>query len=130
MKFIWREKLGRKECPYIIRWGIDFGLFSIRLHHWISSDDQRHLHDHGWSYWSFILIGGYTDISPSKRITLSGGDIIFRQAEHRHKVLVNKNGCWSFLITGPERKQWGFYVNGRFRKRNKYFYMFGHHPCE
>lgn len=43
----------------------------------------------------------------------------------------NDGGCWTVLLTGPEKRVWGFWVNGKFRKRNKYFYEHGHHhPCD
>lgn len=131
MKFITiGEELGQPECPYIRRWVLDFYLFSIRLHHWLSSDDQRHFHDHPWWYITIILWGGYTDRSPNGEDKLRMGSIRFRRALHQHTVVVRKGGCWSLLLTGSEKRVWGFWVKGKFRKRNKYFYMFGHHPCD
>lgn len=128
--FRWAQELGRPECPYVRRWVLDLGLFSIRLHHWMSSDDPRHLHDHPWWYVSLILRGSYVDVCEDSHVRLSAGDVIFRRAEHRHSVKVSPVGCWSLLLTGRERRTWGFWVNGKFRKRNKYFFEHGHHPCE
>ena len=124
------EKLGNPECPYIKRWVIDFGIFSIRLHHWLSSDDQRHFHDHPWWYLTLVLKGGYTDRNPngSKRRTI--GSLDFYPATHQHTVKVDRGGCWTLLITGREKRVWGFWVKNKFRKRNKYFFEHGHHPCE
>lgn len=124
------EKLGNPECPYIKRWVIDFGPFSIRLHHWISSDDQRNFHDHPWWYLTLVLKGGYVDRNPqgSKRRTI--GSLDFYPATHQHTVLVDPKGCWTLLITGRESRTWGFWVKGKFRKRNKYFFEHGHHPCD
>lgn len=130
MKLIWREKLGKPECPYIERWVLDFGVFSLRLHHWLSSDDQRHFHDHPWWFFTIILAGGYTDISPSVREKMIPGRFKLRSAFHQHTVKVDRGGCWSFLVTGPENRVWGFWVDGRFRKRNKYFFEKGHHQCD
>lgn len=130
MKFVWAEALGKAECPYIVRYCLDFGLFSIRLHHWLSSDDQRNFHDHPWWFFTIVLKGSYTDISPNKSERMTVGKFAFRRALHRHTVKVDKGGCWTLLITGPEKRIWGFWVNGKFRKRNKYFYMFGDHPCD
>lgn len=128
--FHWREKLGNADCPYLIRWVLSCAIGAIRLHHWIASDDQRHFHDHGWWFLVIILRGGYVDHSPNGDDRLRIGSIRIRPAIHRHTVELNPGGCWSLLLTGPEVRQWGFWVNGRFRKRNKYFHMFGHHPCE
>jgi hypothetical protein len=62
---------------------------------------------------------------------LGGGRIcVYRPALHRHTVRVPYSGCWTFLITGPEIRQWGFWLKGRFRKRNKFFHIMGHHPCD
>ena len=60
---IWGQELGKPECPYLKRWVINFGKFSIRLHHWIGSDDPRYMHDHAWGFYTFVLKGGYTDVT-------------------------------------------------------------------
>lgn len=131
MKFLtWGENLGRPECPYVKRWVLNFGLFSIRLHHWISSDDQRNFHDHAWWYVTFILRGGYLDRSPGSANYIEPGQFAFRRATHQHTVYVPPEGCWSILLTGPEKREWGFWVDGRFVKRNKYFFRFGQHICD
>jgi len=128
--FTWGEYLGKPECPYIKRWVLNLGLFSLRIHRWISSDDQRHFHDHPWWYWSLILYGGYFDVSEAGEEYRPPWSTRFYEATHRHSVRIPLDGCWTFLITGPESRQWGFWVNGRFRKRNRYFYDNRHHPCE
>jgi hypothetical protein len=33
--------------------------FTLRLHHILRSDDDRHLHDHPFDFTSFLLTGGY-----------------------------------------------------------------------
>ncbi len=129
MRLFWAEKLGKPECPYLIRWGFECCLFSIRLHHWRGSDDQRHPHDHPWNYISFVFRGGYTNVSPEGDKLVVAPTIVRFKAEHKHSVLVNHGGAWTLVFTGRDRREWGFWVNGKFRKRNKYFYMFGNHPC-
>lgn len=135
MKFKWAEPLGNPECPYVIRWVADFGLFSLRLHHWVASDDQRYYHDHEWWYITFILKGYYWEHWPPKPDDwrsgerLKAGNIRYRPATHQHMVDVPES-CWSFLLTGPKVRDFGFWVKGKFRKRNKYFFEHGHHPCD
>jgi len=126
---IWGEKLGRSECPYMRRWVLNLHWFSIRLHHWYSSDDHRNFHDHPWSFAVIVLKGSYTDVNPSGRERMSVGRLVFRKALHRHTVEVPEGGCWTLLLTGRQTRKWGFWVNGKFRKSNKYFFMYGHHPC-
>ena len=130
MRLIWRQRLGRPECPYMTRWVLDLGWFAIRLHHWVASDDQRNPHDHPFWYITFILWGGYQDKSPSGDTRMHVGKVACRRASHQHTVLVDRGGCWSLLLTGPETREWGFWVGGKFRRRNKYFFEHGHHPCE
>lgn len=130
MKITWRERLGLPECPYLIRWVLDLGFCSIRLHHWIASDDQRHHHDHPWWFLTLVLWGSYLDRSPSGYTMMIPGRWAYRPAIHQHTALVSPGGCWTLLLCGPESREWGFWVDGKFRRRNKYFFEHGHHPCE
>ena len=130
MILTWRQKLGRPECPYIERWVLDLYFFSIRLHHWISSDDPRHFHDHPWWYFSWIISGSYTDKSPNGDIPRKRWSLKRYAATHQHTVQVPKEGCWTLMFTGKEKRQWGFWVKGKFKKRNRYFYDYKHHPCD
>lgn len=123
------EFLGRDECPYLERWVADFGLFSLRLHHWLGSDDQRHFHDHPWWYASFVLRGSYVDRHEGGEDVRKSGSLKLYRSAHRHSVLI-KSPCWTLLLTGRNSRMWGFWVNGRFRKRNKYHFIFGTHPCD
>lgn len=126
----WAKKLGRPDCPYLVRWKLDFGWFSIRLHHWLASDDYRAQHDHPSWFWTLVVWGGYTDVTPKGEEKMRAGKLAFRPATHRHHVRVDKGGCWTLLLFGREKRRWGFWVNGKFRKRNKYFFEHGYHPCE
>jgi len=128
--FTWSENLGKKECPYLRRWVINFGVFSLRVHHWLSGDDPRNYHDHPWSFITVVLKGYYIDKSNSGNEHMYPGTIRFRPANHSHTVYVGDTGCWTIIITGPIVRKWGFWVNGKFKKANKYFLEHGHHPCK
>lgn len=133
--FQWRAQVGLPECPYLERWMIDLRLFSIRVHHFRSSDDDRALHDHSWDFLTFILKGSYTDVSDTGDTLMKRFSLHFRRAEHKHTVQVGPEGCWTLCLTGPKRRDFGFWAHtkgGKFRwfKANKYFARFGHHPCE
>ena len=125
----WNEALGEKECPYAYRWVFNFWLFSIRVHHFIRSDDKRYFHDHGWSFITLVLKGSYTDVSPEGEDLLTTGSIRYRKAEHKHYVKVPVGGCWTFLICGPQRRNWGFWIGDKFKRPLKYFHKYGHPPC-
>jgi hypothetical protein len=125
----WGEWLGRPECPYLRRWALNLGLVSFRIHHFFRSDDDRAFHDHPWWFLTIVLRGSYDDVSPAGVDRLTPGSIRFRRALHRHTVTTT--GAWTFVVTGPNVRAWGFWENGvRFRKSNKWFAMRGHHPCD
>jgi hypothetical protein len=111
------------------RWVVDFGAFALRLHAWRASDDRRAFHDHGWWFLSVLVWGGITDVSPAGRDRLRFGSVRFRPATHRHTVEVDPGGAVTLLITGPVVRRWGFWVNGRLWRRDRYFATRGHHPC-
>lgn len=60
----WAEKLGNKNCPYLIRWTFIIFGYSIRIHHWIKSDDNRFFHDHSADLLSIVLKGNYWNVTP------------------------------------------------------------------
>jgi hypothetical protein len=132
MKFLTiAEKIGRPECPYMTRWVLNFGLFSLRLHRWNSGDDDRHYHDHPWDFLVFVLKGWYWNETRLGWETMGAFTVRFRRAEHRHAVLKpdDEPPCWTFLICGPKRRKWGFWIGEKFKKANKYFFENGKHPC-
>jgi hypothetical protein len=126
----WNEPLGKLECPYAYRWVLNLWFISFRIHYFIRSDDSRYFHDHGWWFLTFILKGSYVDVSPNGRDELKVGSIRYRKATHKHYVEVLQGGVWTFLITGKSSRNWGFWVNGKFKRPLKYFHKFGHPPCD
>lgn len=134
--FEYRRQLGLAECPYLERTMLDLRLFSIRLHHFRTSDDDRALHDHPWWFFTLILKGGYTDVSDTGNTEMKQGRIYFRRAHHKHTVQVHPGGVWTLCLMGPKKQAWGFFVprksDGKMKKikANKYFIEHGHHPCE
>jgi hypothetical protein len=130
----WNEPMGIKECPYAHRWVLNLNRFAIRIHRWHRSDDKRYLHDHPFWFITMVIKGSYTDVSESNgaiiRDQLKVGSIRFRPALHKHYVDVPKSGATTLLITGPPIRNWGFYVNGKFKRPLKFFDRYGHPPCE
>lgn len=129
-QFKFGEELRCKEGVYVKRWYLQTPLFTVRLHHWLHSDDERYLHDHTWWFITFVLKGGYTDVTATKQEHLSCGSIRFRPATHSHSVKVDKGGAWTFLLTGPKTRKWGFWVKNKWKKANKYFLEHGQHICD
>lgn len=60
----WAEKLGYPDNPYLVRWTFIFFGYSMRIHHWIKSDDDRYFHDHSANLLSIVLKGRYWNVKP------------------------------------------------------------------
>ena len=60
----WAEKLGVPDDPYLVRWTFIFFGYSMRIHHWIKSDDDRYFHDHSADLLSIVLKGKYWNVKP------------------------------------------------------------------
>jgi hypothetical protein len=129
-QFKWREELTCQTGVYVRRWYVETPFFSVRLHHWLHSDDDRNLHDHPWWFVSFVLSGGYIDVTETKAEYLHAGDIRYRPAFHQHSVQVDDGGAWTLLVTGPKIRKWGFQVGKKWKKANKYFLEHGKHVCD
>lgn len=127
----WRQPLGLKEDPFMVRWVINFYFFSIRLHHWMHSDDSRAYHDHPWWFWTYVIRGSYVDLSPDGADLVQAGQFRFRPASHAHTVMVPSESdisTWTIMLTGRHKRTWGFWITPlKWIKANKYFYSVGHH---
>jgi len=126
----WKEALGLPECPYLYRWTLIFFGYSIRLHHWLRSDDRRYFHDHSCDLISIIIKGKYKNVIPDG----NGGKIEmdavafkprFMKAEQPHYLDIPKEGAWTILLCSRPYIKWGFYVNGKKWRPLRYFHKFG-----
>jgi hypothetical protein len=115
----------------VIRWRLFTPAGSLRVHRWLAPDDDRAFHDHPWAFLTVVVRGGYTDRSPAGADHLQAGSVRYRPALHRHTVVPDPGGAWTVMLTGPVRRQWGFWAGGaKFIKPNKWFASRGHHPCQ
>lgn len=128
----WAQTIGPPECPIMRRWILQTPLGSVRLHHFVRPDDQRHLHDHPWWFITLVLKGGYTDITMIDGVkhqdVLKPGSIRFRPSHHTH--IVDTQNSWTLVITGRLRRKWGFWTEHGFEPVRDYFAKFGYAPCE
>lgn len=131
----WKESLGRPECPYLYRWTLVLLGFTVRLHHWVRSDDNRFFHDHACDLISIILKGGYYNVVPASEDDLdtSHGRKIkakafrpwFAKAEKKHYLEIPPGGAWTLLFQGRAYHKWGFFVNNHKWRPLRYFSKFG-----
>lgn len=102
---------------------------SIRVHHIVKPDEDRHLHDHPWNARTIILRGSYLEeVPPVKGSSPAGG---FRPGQRVgrfrqqgdtarigfgqfHRIAhVSAGGVYTLFISGPNRGTWGFLVGGQ-----------------
>jgi hypothetical protein len=105
------------ENTYMRRWGIELFGYKIKLHQILMPDDDRCQHDH--PYWMFrvILWGGYVEEIDCPglcrcNLELKPGHMSFCPATYTHRITKLRNGhsSWSFVIAGPETREWGFFT--------------------
>jgi hypothetical protein len=109
--------------PYLERYYVGqlFGA-TFYLHHFVSSDEERHLHNHPW-VWGRSLVprGGYDeevvcDLSADGPITktrrVRWWNVV--NGNHFHRVARADVGTWTLFFHGPRvvGKGWGF-LEGR-----------------
>lgn len=131
----WKEPLGLKECPYLYRWTIIIFGYTIRLHHWLRSDDNRYFHDHACDLISMIIKGYYYNIIPKDNDHLDVNNSIRIKAKpwkpwkakatSKHYLEIPKGGAWTILLQGKPYHKWGFYVNDHKWRPLRYFHKFG-----
>ena len=110
----WAEKLGVPDDPYLVRWTFIFFGYSMRIHHWIKSDDDRYFHDHSADLLSIVLKGKYWNVKP-----------IDPTKNPDYILPVNKKTVTELMDTGcvDVRNQRKFYVEGIFNSWYNFFHM-------
>jgi hypothetical protein len=96
---------------------------SIRLHHIVRPDLDRHKHDHPWTFISIVARGGYIEERPTSEVPAWVGDdedscyvergpgsIALRRYWHRHRIVHVKPGTLTIFICFRKRQSWGFYT--------------------
>lgn len=126
----WRDPLVCERGVYLRRWYVETPWGSVRLHHWLHGDDHRAWHSHPWPFWTLILRGQYTDLSPAGEVVLRTGQGAARPAAYTHTVRLDAGPCWSLVVTGPIVRRWGFWDGRKWWRSNKWFAEIGRHPCQ
>lgn len=152
MRILKRTRIIRDgdSTPYLVRWDIfECFLFSIKLHHILQSDHDCP-HDHPWAFVSFILSGGYWEVTPLRRPSGWGGRlaldneqrkwygpgcILYRPSNWIHRLeLKNKRVPYlgrfatversmkatTLVITFLKHRKWGFWTPRGFKTEGQY----------
>lgn len=98
---------------------------SVRIHHILRRDEDRHLHDHPWDARTIILNGEYVEkrllgyFGPPERPLnglfrrMPGDTAAVRFGEYHAITEVSEGGVWTMFITFGYRGTWGFLVAGK-----------------
>ncbi len=96
------------------RWG---WLPSVRVHHIMRPDSDRHLHDHPWNARTIVLAGSYVEERPCpfarhllQRREGYTGRLLFGEFHRIDRV--SDGGVWTLFFTWRYRGTWGFLVDG------------------
>jgi len=131
------ERMGDPQNPYLIRWTLILFGYSIRIHHWIGSDNTLHFHDHACDLISMILKGKYYNVVPEdvndqnpnvsrcRKIEVKAFKPWKVKATALHYLEIPPEGAWTLLLQGKPYNSWGFYVNGKKFRPLRYFHKFG-----
>ena len=88
--------------------------FSVFLHRMDGPDSRPILHDHPWSFVSFVLKGGYSEIRLNKRTMgiyerqIKRLNIMRRDDAHYIRIL-HRTPTWTLVFTGVRRRTWGYW---------------------
>lgn len=96
------------------------GYASIRLHHITREDHDRDLHNHPFSYRTFVLHGFYTEEVKRRqsRVTLrethEGCTSTLGPLQFHRVTEVGPGGVWTLFCMTRNTGRWGFLKDGRF----------------
>lgn len=112
--------IGGDDSPYLRRWFVTprGDGPACYLHQFLRDDDDRALHDHPWASCGIILGGGYIEMMPDGSALRGVGDVVIREPEHRHRVVLHRDAygapipAWTLFLVGPRAREWGFWCPG------------------
>lgn len=98
---------------------------ALYLHHLHASDEDRALHDHPWSFITFLISGGYFEhyavpgmTNDHSRLVVRSWrrrfSVLWRPAEWQHRLELVKP-TWTLVLRFRRRRQWGFITSGGWR---------------
>jgi hypothetical protein len=89
-------------------------VFAVYLHHLHVSDEDRALHDHPWSFVTFLLSSGYYEWTPVGqgvgavvRTWRRRFSVLYRPATWQHRLELVKP-TWTLVLRFRTVRDWGF----------------------
>ena len=103
--------------------------FNVFLHKF-HKGDPGDVHDHPWSYATLILAGGYYEyipnfeygkmVSETKHWRGPGHFRICSPSSYHRIELKEGVTPWTLFMPGPQRREWGFWVNNKWIHNDNY----------
>lgn len=107
--------------------------FNVFVHRFLKSDPDD-VHDHPWPYATLILRGGYWEhVTCENQSRDKQGNMLtnrtwrgpghFRRchANTFHRIELEPGvECWTLFMPGPQQREWGFDVQGRWVHSDEY----------
>lgn len=115
----YRSDITLGDLVYMHRWTLATRFGSVRFHHILRSDADRHLHDHPFSFITFLLSNGYVEHLQDRPRWRPRFSVLWRPAEMLHRLELIEP-VWTFVITGPVRREWGFMTEDGWIHHTKY----------
>lgn len=100
---------------YLYRWTLlktPWG--KLYLHHFVGDDWARDLHDHPKKFTSIGLKGSYIEETPDGKHFWAAPWYRTFPAEHRHRIYLDDEECWTLVFVGEAEREWGFWVDEEF----------------
>jgi len=104
--------------------------FNVFLHKFLKGDPDD-VHDHPWPYATLILAGGYYEWIP--QFTEDGklnceirkwrgpGHFRICSPNSYHRIELKEGvTAWTLFMPGPQRREWGFWVNNEWIHNDNY----------
>jgi hypothetical protein len=83
---------------------------TVYLHQLDAAIAHPSCHDHPWSFWAFILRGGYWESHDGRPFVWRGvGSVLYRHARFTHNVVTPRGVTnWSVCVVSQKIRDWGF----------------------
>lgn len=120
---------GKVGSPLMTRYKLirreSFALFIHRFHR----SDLDELHDHPWTFITFLIGGGYWEHTPQGRFWRRRFTILYRPAEYQHFIEIERP-TWTLVLRFRERREWGFIKHGIWTMWRKFEELKSRSICE
>lgn len=90
---------------------LDTRWLGIYLHQLMTSDDDRAMHDHPWSFVSWLIGGGYTEHTPLGVRHHRRFAVLLRPASWIHRLELEQP-TWTLVVRFRTVRLWGFFTEG------------------